>query len=485
MTVKQFNPKQTTTMDGPKQVIKEQSIQVKQLDNAPPTSKIGFVSLGCPKNLVDSERILTQLRIEGYDVVSTYDDAALVIVNTCGFIDSAVQESLDTIGEALAKNGKVIVTGCLGIKEDQIREVHPNVLSITGPHAYEEVVSQVHEHLPKPEFNPFLHLVPDHGVKLTPKHFAYLKISEGCNHRCTFCIIPSMRGDLVSRPVGDVLGEAKRLKAAGVTELLVISQDTSAYGVDVKYKTDFWDGMPVKTHMQQLCEKLGEMDMWIRLHYVYPYPHVDDLIPLMAEGKILPYLDIPFQHANKRILRLMKRPGSADRTIERIRKWREICPELIIRSTFIVGFPGETEEEFEELLTFLEEAQLDRVGCFKYSPVDGAKANDLPDPIDEDIKDIRLQRFMQVQSQISKQRLIDKIGSEYNIVIDSVDAEGAVGRTFGDAPEIDGVVHLNGVFDIQPGQRLWVEIIHTDEHDLWAVPVEEQEYEQALEQGLS
>jgi ribosomal protein S12 methylthiotransferase len=483
MTVKQFNPKQTTTMDGPKQVIQEQSIRVKQLDDAPPTTKIGFVSLGCPKNLVDSERILTQLRIEGYDVVSTYDDAALVIVNTCGFIDSAVQESLDTIGEALAKNGKVIVTGCLGIKEDQIREVHPNVLSITGPHAYEEVVSQVHEHLPKPEFNPFLHLVPDHGVKLTPKHFAYLKISEGCNHRCTFCIIPSMRGDLVSRPVGDVLGEAKRLKAAGVTELLVISQDTSAYGVDVKYKTDFWDGMPVKTHMQQLCEKLGDMDMWIRLHYVYPYPHVDDLIPLMAEGKILPYLDIPFQHANKRILRLMKRPGSADRTIERIRKWREICPELIIRSTFIVGFPGETEEEFEELLTFLEEAQLDRVGCFKYSPVDGAKANDLPDPIDEDIKDIRLQRFMQVQSQISKQRLIDKIGSEYNIVIDSVDAEGAVGRTFGDAPEIDGVVHLNGVFDVQPGQRLWVEIIHTDEHDLWAVPVEEEEYEQALEQG--
>ena len=353
--------------------------------------------------------------------------------------------------------------------------MHPNVLSITGPHAYEEVVNQVHEHLPKPEFNPFLNLVPDHGVKLTPKHFAYLKISEGCNHRCTFCIIPSMRGDLVSRPVGQVLSEAKRLKAAGVNELLVISQDTSAYGVDVKYKTDFWDGMPVKTHMQQLCEKLGEMDMWIRLHYVYPYPHVDDLIPLMAEGKILPYLDIPFQHANKRILRLMKRPGSADRTIERIRKWREVCPELIIRSTFIVGFPGETEEEFEELLTFLEEAQLDRVGCFKYSPVDGAKANDLPDPIDEDIKDIRLQRFMEVQSQISKQRLQDRIGKEYNIVIDSVDAEGAVGRTFGDAPEIDGVVHLNGVFDVQPGQRLWAEIIHADEHDLWAVPVEDEE----------
>lgn len=475
MTVKQFNPKQTTTMDGPKQIIHEQSIQAKQLDSVPETTKIGFVSLGCPKNLVDSERILTQLRIEGYDVVSTYKDAALVIVNTCGFIDSAVQESLDTIGEALAENGKVIVTGCLGIKEDEIREVHPNVLSITGPHAYEEVVNQVHEHLPKPEFNPFLHLVPDHGVKLTPKHFAYLKISEGCNHRCTFCIIPSMRGDLVSRPVGQVLSEAKRLKAAGVNELLVISQDTSAYGVDVKYKTDFWDGMPVKTHMQQLCEKLGEMGMWIRLHYVYPYPHVDDLIPLMAEGKILPYLDIPFQHANKRILRLMKRPGSADRTIERIRKWREVCPELIIRSTFIVGFPGETEEEFEELLTFLEEAQLDRVGCFKYSPVDGAKANDLPDPIDEGIKDIRLQRFMEVQSQISKQRLQDRIGKEYNIVIDSVDAEGAVGRTFGDAPEIDGVVHLNGVFDVQPGQRLWAEIIHADEHDLWAVPVEDEE----------
>lgn len=475
MTVKQFNPRKTTTMDSPKQIIHEQSIQAKQLDSAPETTKIGFVSLGCPKNLVDSERILTQLRIEGYDVVSTYKDAALVIVNTCGFIDSAVQESLDTIGEALAENGKVIVTGCLGIKEDEIREVHPNVLSITGPHAYEEVVSQVHEHLPKPEFNPFLHLVPDHGVKLTPKHFAYLKISEGCNHRCTFCIIPSMRGDLVSRPVGDVLSEAKRLKAAGVNELLVISQDTSAYGVDVKYKTDFWDGMPVKTHMQQLCEKLGEMDMWIRLHYVYPYPHVDDLIPLMAEGKILPYLDIPFQHANKRILRLMKRPGSADRTIERIKKWREVCPELIIRSTFIVGFPGETEAEFEELLTFLEEAQLDRVGCFKYSPVDGAKANDLPDPIDEDIKDSRLQRFMEVQSQISKQRLQDRIGKEYNIVIDSVDAEGAVGRTFGDAPEIDGVVHLNGVFDVQPGQRLWAEIIHADEHDLWAVPVDDEE----------
>ncbi|MBF7072660.1 30S ribosomal protein S12 methylthiotransferase RimO [Glaciecola sp. MH2013] len=474
MTVKTFNPKQTTTMSGAKTAIEAQAIKVKNLSDEPPATKIGFVSLGCPKNLVDSERILTQLRTEGYDVVSSYDDAALVIVNTCGFIDSAVEESLDTIGEALAENGKVIVTGCLGIKEDEIREVHPNVLAITGPHAYEEVVSQVHEHLPKPEHNPFIHLVPDHGIKLTPKHFAYLKISEGCNHRCTFCIIPSMRGDLVSRPVGEVLSEAKRLKAAGVNELLVISQDTSAYGVDVKYKTNFWDGMPVKTHMQQLCEKLGEMDMWIRLHYVYPYPHVDDLIPLMTEGKVLPYLDIPFQHANKRILRLMKRPGSADRTIERIKKWREICPELVIRSTFIVGFPGETEEEFEELLDFLKEAQLDRVGCFKYSPVEGAKANDLADPVDEETKERRLQRFMEVQSQISKQRLQDRIGKEYNIVIDSVDAEGAIGRTFGDAPEIDGVVHLNGTFDVKAGDRIWAEIIHADEHDLWAVPSQEQ-----------
>ena len=479
MTVKTFNPKQTTTLSGASSAIKEQAINIKDLSNEKlaneqTATKIGFVSLGCPKNLVDSERILTQLRTEGYDVVPTYDDAALVIVNTCGFIDSAVQESLDTIGEALAENGKVIVTGCLGIKEDEIREVHPNVLAITGPHAYEEVVNQVHDHLPKPEHNPFLHLVPDHGIKLTPKHFAYLKISEGCNHRCTFCIIPSMRGDLVSRPVGEVLSEAKRLKAAGVNEVLVISQDTSAYGVDVKHKTDFWDGMPVKTHMQQLCEKLGEMDMWVRLHYVYPYPHVDKLIPLMAEGKVLPYLDIPFQHANKRILRLMKRPGSADRTIERIKSWREICPDLVIRSTFIVGFPGETEEEFEELLSFLKEAQLDRVGCFKYSPVEGAKANELPDSISEEIKEERLQRFMQVQSQISKQRLQNKIGNEYNIIIDSVDAEGAIGRTFGDAPEIDGVVHLNGVFDIKPGERVWAEIIHADEHDLWAVPSSEQ-----------
>ncbi|WP_100657147.1 30S ribosomal protein S12 methylthiotransferase RimO [Alteromonas flava] len=470
MTVQIVDPKKTTTLETPKQVLREQA----QQSTSNSGSKIGFISLGCPKNLVDSERILTQLRTEGYDVVPTYNDADLVIVNTCGFIDAAVQESLDTIGEALAENGKVIVTGCLGIKEDEIREVHPNVLAITGPHAYETVVEQVHTHLPKPEHNPFVNLVPDHGVKLTPRHFAYLKISEGCNHRCTFCIIPSMRGDLVSRPVGEVLDEAKRLKAAGVNELLVISQDTSAYGVDIKHRTGFWNGMPVKTHMQQLCEQLGELDMWVRLHYVYPYPHVDDLIPLMAQGKILPYLDIPFQHANKRILRLMKRPGSADRTIERIKKWREQCPELIIRSTFIVGFPGETEEEFEELLQFLREAQLDRVGCFPYSAVDGAKANDLPDPVPESIKEQRLERFMQVQGEISAARLQQRIGQEYQIVIDSVDAEGAVGRCYADAPEIDGVVHLNGVHDVTPGQRVWAEIIHANEHDCWAVLSEDQ-----------
>src|SRR5690554_776986 len=361
-------------------------------------ARIGFVSLGCPKNLVDSERILTQLRTEGYDIVNSYDNADMVIVNTCGFIDSAVQESLDAIGEALNENGKVIVTGCLGAKDDEIREVHPNVLAITGPHAYEEVMGHVHKYVPTPERVPFENLVPDTGVKLTPRHFAYLKISEGCNHRCTFCIIPSMRGDLISRPIGDVLNEAQRLANAGVKELLVISQDTSAYGVDVKHKTGFWDGQPVKTSMQALCEALGKLGIWVRLHYVYPYPSVDDVIPLMAEGKLLPYLDIPLQHANKRILRLMKRPGSAERTLERIQRWREICPDLTIRSTFIVGFPGETEAEFEELLQFLREAQLDRVGCFTYSDVDGAKANDLPDPVPEHIKQERYARFMEVRS---------------------------------------------------------------------------------------
>ncbi|MFT7374163.1 MAG: ribosomal protein S12 methylthiotransferase, partial [Oleiphilaceae bacterium] len=436
MTVETFTPNKTTTLETPVKIL-----EVSPVQNSNGT-RIGFVSLGCPKNLVDSERILTQLRTEGYDVVPTYKDSDLVIVNTCGFIDSAVQESLDTIGEAIAENGKVIVTGCLGIKEDEIREVHPNVLAITGPHAYEEVVNHVHEHLPQPEHNPYLNLVPDIGVKLTPRHYAYLKISEGCNHRCTFCIIPSMRGDLVSRPIGSILDEAKRLKNAGVKELLVISQDTSAYGVDVKNKTDFWDGMPVKTDMKSLCEKLGEMGMWVRLHYVYPYPSVDKIMPLMAEGKILPYLDIPFQHASPRILKLMKRPAAAERTMERIKAWREVCPNIVIRSTFIVGFPGETEEDFQILLDFLDEAQLDRVGCFKYSDVDGAKANALPDPLSEEIKQERYDRFMQKQSDISTAKLQAKIGLEYQVIIDEVTPEGAVGRCYADAPEIDGNVHL-------------------------------------------
>ncbi|MEW6981975.1 30S ribosomal protein S12 methylthiotransferase RimO [Colwelliaceae bacterium 6471] len=488
MTVEQFDPQapkkssnsaqsQTTTLDIPSKMIEEQHQEVVTSANASQESeraaKVGFVSLGCPKNLVDSERILTQLRTEGYDVVNSYADAEMVIVNTCGFIDSAVQESLDTIGEALAENGKVLVTGCLGAKKDEIIELHPNVLGVTGPHAYDEVLTQVHQHVAKPKHNPFVDLVPPQGVKLTPKHYAYLKISEGCNHRCTFCIIPSMRGDLDSRPVGDVLGEAQRLVKAGVKELLVISQDTSAYGVDVKHKTDFWDGMPVKTHMQQLCEELSKQGVWVRLHYVYPYPHVDHIIPLMAEGKILPYLDIPFQHANKRILKLMKRPGSSDRVLERIKKWREICPELVIRSTFIVGFPGETEEEFEELLDFLEEAQLDRVGCFKYSPVEGATANALPEHVSDEVMEDRLQRFMAVQAQISAQKLQDRIGQEYLVLIDEVNTEGAIGRSYMDAPEVDGKVYLTDEFDVQPGDQIWVQIIHADEHDVWGVRVED------------
>ncbi|WP_299078610.1 30S ribosomal protein S12 methylthiotransferase RimO [uncultured Paraglaciecola sp.] len=476
MTVEKFDPRQTTTLDSPSkaiQLLSEDSKSTKSSHKINKAPRIGFCSLGCPKNLVDSERILTQLRTEGYDVVPTYNDSDLVIVNTCGFIDSAVQESLDTIGEALNENGKVIVTGCLGIKEDEIREVHPNVLAITGPHAYEEVVNQVHEHLPQPVHNPYLNLVPDIGVKLTPRHYAYLKISEGCNHRCTFCIIPSMRGDLVSRPIGSILDEAKRLKNAGVKELLVISQDTSAYGVDVKNKTDFWDGMPVKTDMKSLCEKLGEMGIWVRLHYVYPYPSVDKIMPLMADGKVLPYLDIPFQHASPRILKLMKRPAAAERTMERIRAWREVCPNIVIRSTFIVGFPGETEEDFQMLLDFLDEAQLDRVGCFKYSDVEGAKANDLPDPVSEDIKQARYDRFMQKQSQISTAKLQAKIGLEYQVIIDEVTPEGAVGRCYADAPEIDGNVHLTDEFDVTPGDIIWTQIIHSDEHDLWGVKVEE------------
>ncbi|EFD1019053.1 30S ribosomal protein S12 methylthiotransferase RimO [Escherichia coli] len=432
-----------------------------------PQPKIGFVSLGCPKNLVDSERILTELRTEGYDVVPSYDDADMVIVNTCGFIDSAVQESLEAIGEALNENGKVIVTGCLGAKEDQIREVHPKVLEITGPHSYEQVLEHVHHYVPKPKHNPLLSLVPEQGVKLTPRHYAYLKISEGCNHRCTFCIIPSMRGDLVSRPIGEVLSEAKRLVDAGVKEILVISQDTSAYGVDVKHRTGFHNGEPVKTSMVSLCEQLSKLGIWTRLHYVYPYPHVDDVIPLMAEGKILPYLDIPLQHASPRILKLMKRPGSVDRQLARIKQWREICPELTLRSTFIVGFPGETEEDFQMLLDFLKEARLDRVGCFKYSPVEGADANALPDQVPEEVKEERWNRFMQLQQQISAERLQEKVGREILVIIDEVDEEGAIGRSMADAPEIDGAVYLNGETNVKPGDILRVKVEHADEYDLW------------------
>ncbi|MFG6654762.1 30S ribosomal protein S12 methylthiotransferase RimO [Scandinavium sp. M-37] len=437
------------------------------MSNVTQQPKIGFVSLGCPKNLVDSERILTELRTEGYDVVPSYDNADMVIVNTCGFIDSAVQESLEAIGEALKENGKVIVTGCLGAKVDQIREVHPKVLEITGPHSYEQVLEHVHHYVPKPQHNPFLSLVPEQGVKLTPRHYAYLKISEGCNHRCTFCIIPSMRGDLDSRPIGDVLSEAKRLVDAGVKELLVISQDTSAYGVDVKHRMGFHNGEPVKTSMVGLCEQLAKLGVWVRLHYVYPYPHVDDVIPLMAEGKILPYLDIPLQHASPRILKLMKRPGSVDRQLARIKQWREMCPELTLRSTFIVGFPGETEEDFQMLLDFLKEARLDRVGCFKYSPVEGATANELEGQVPEEVKEERWNRFMQLQQQISAERLQEKVGREIMVLIDEVDDEGAIGRSMADAPEIDGAVYLNGETRVKPGDVLRVKVEHADEYDLW------------------
>lgn len=441
-----------------------QTLAPSSLTDAP---KVGFLSLGCPKNLVDSERILTELRTEGYQVVPSYDDADLVIVNTCGFIDSAVQESLEAIGEALNENGKVIVTGCLGAKEDQIREVHPKVLEITGPHSYEQVLSHVHTYAPKPVHNPFLSLVPEQGVKLTPRHYAYLKISEGCNHRCTFCIIPSMRGDLDSRPIGSVLDEARRLVESGVKELLVISQDTSAYGVDVKHRTGFWNGSPVKTSMVSLCEQLSRLGVWVRLHYVYPYPHVDEVIPLMAEGKILPYLDIPLQHASPRILKLMKRPGAVERTLERIKRWREICPELTLRSTFIVGFPGETEQDFEMLLDFLREARLDRVGCFKYSPVEGATANQLADQVPEEVKEQRWHRFMQVQQQISTERLAEKVGRDILVMIDEVDEEGATGRSMADAPEIDGSVYLNQEFSVKPGDIVRVRVEHADDYDLW------------------
>jgi ribosomal protein S12 methylthiotransferase len=443
---------------------------------SPANPKVGFVSLGCPKALVDSERILTQLRVEGYDIVQTYDDADVVVVNTCGFIDSAVTESLDAIGEAIAENGKVIVTGCLGKRAELIREAHPGVLSISGPQDYGSVMSAVHAVLP-PRHDPFLDLVPRRddgiGVKLTPKHYAYLKISEGCNHRCSFCIIPSMRGDLVSRPVDQVLREAEKLAMGGVKELLVISQDTSAYGVDVKYAQHEWRGKPYQTRMKALCEGLSELGIWTRLHYVYPYPHVDDIIPLMADGKLLPYLDIPFQHASPRVLKLMKRPGAVDKTLERIQRWRSIAPDITIRSTFIVGFPGETEAEFEELLDFLDEAQLDRVGAFAYSPVDGAKANDLPDPIDEDVKQERLARFMERQAEISANKLEAKVGSVQRCIVDALDGELAIARSKADAPEIDGLVQIQNGLEAQlrVGQFVDVEIMGSDEHDLFGEAV--------------
>lgn len=428
---------------------------------------IGFVSLGCPKASSDSEQILTRLRAEGYDISGSYAGADLVVVNTCGFIDSAVAESLDAIGEALNENGKVIVTGCLGAKGDVVRDAHPSVLAVTGPHATDEVMSAVHAHLPKPH-DPFVDLVPDIGVRLTPKHYAYLKISEGCNHRCTFCIIPSMRGDLESRPIHDVLREAESLAKAGVKEILVISQDTSAYGVDTKYKLGFHNGRPVKTRMTELCEELGRHGIWVRLHYVYPYPHVDEVIPLMRDGKILPYLDIPFQHASQKVLKLMKRPANSDNVLARIKKWREICPDLVIRSTFIVGFPGETEEDFEELLSFIREAELDRVGCFTYSPVEGATANDLPNPVPEEVKEARKERFMAVQEEISARRLERRVGQTMQVLVDEIDDEGtAICRSYADAPEIDGMVFVEDAADMRAGEFYSVKIVDCSEHDLW------------------
>ncbi|WP_295656926.1 30S ribosomal protein S12 methylthiotransferase RimO [uncultured Haemophilus sp.] len=438
------------------------------------TPNIGFVSLGCPKNLVDSERILTELRTDGYNIVPSYENVDLVIVNTCGFIDSAVQESLEAIGEALEENGRVIVTGCLGAKEDQIRQVHPKVLEVSGPHSYETVMAQVHKYVPKPEHNPYTSLVPKQGVKLTPKHYAYLKISEGCDHRCTFCIIPSLRGDLESRSITQVLDEAKRLADAGVKELLVVSQDTSAYAMDTQrkeggVKTAFWNGMPIKNDLMTLCKQLGKLGIWVRLHYVYPYPHVDDLIPLMAEGLLLPYLDIPLQHASPKILKAMKRPGKIDRTLERIKQWREICPNLTLRSTFIVGFPGETEEDFQMLLDFLKEAQLDRVGCFKFSPVEGAPATEMADQVPEDVKEERFHRFMQLQQEISAERLKQKIGQTLDVIVDEIDNEGIIGRTKADAPEVDGLVYIENLSGtpVKVGEFIKVTITHSDEYDLW------------------
>ena len=431
--------------------------------------KVGFVSLGCPKALVDSERILTQLRTDGYEISPDYDGADVVVVNTCGFIDQAKAESLEAIGEALDANGKVIVTGCMGVNEDEIRELHPQVLAVTGPQQYEAVVGEVHRFAPPPEdHDPYTSLVPPQGIKLTPRHYAYLKISEGCNHKCTFCIIPSMRGGLVSRPAGNVMGEAERLVEAGVRELLVISQDTSAYGVDLKYKLDFWGGRPIRTRLKELCEALGELGVWVRLHYVYPYPHVDEIIPMMADGKILPYLDVPFQHGSPGVLKRMKRPAAAENTLERIQRWREICPELAIRSTFIVGFPGETDSDFEVLLDFLQQARLDRVGCFTYSPVEGARANELDGAVPDEIKEERWHRFMQTQAVISRERLQARVGTHIEVLVDQVDMEGAVARSQADAPEIDGLVQVRDGHRLEPGNLVRVFVEGSDDYDLTA-----------------
>lgn len=434
--------------------------------------KVGFISLGCPKATVDSEQILTQLRAEGYDLVGDYEGADLVVVNTCGFIDDAVEESLDTIGEALSENGKVIVTGCLGAKGDIVKQTHPQVLAVTGPHAMVEVLEHVHKHLP-PAHNPYESLIPPGGIKLTPRHYAYMKISEGCNHHCSFCIIPKLRGDLVSRPIGEVMQEAENLVSAGVRELLVVSQDTSAYGLDTKYRTDFWNGRPIKTRFKELVQHMGELDAWVRLHYVYPYPHVDEVIPYMAEGKVLPYLDIPLQHANREVLKNMKRPANAENVLRRIEGWRDVCPDITLRSTFIVGFPGETEAQFEELLDFLKEARLDRVGAFAYSPVEGADANALPNHVPPHVQEERLERFMELQAAISADKLQDKIGRKMVVLVDELAEDGVIARSEADAPEIDGMVFVQTTDEsIEVGDFIEVEIMAADEHDLWAEPTD-------------
>ena len=433
-------------------------------------SKVGFVSLGCPKALVDSERILSQLKSEGYEIAPDYEGAELVVVNTCGFIDEAVTESLTTIGEALERNGKVIVTGCLGAKPDQILQHHPEVLAVTGPHAYEEVVGAVHAHLP-PRHAPFIDLLPPQGLKLTPRHYAYLKISEGCNHRCTFCVIPSLRGDLVSRPVAEVLREAETLVEAGVKELLVISQDTSAYGVDLRYRPDIWHGQAVRARFTDLCRSLGSLDAWERLHYVYPYPHVDEVIPLMAEGAVLPYLDMPFQHASPRVLKAMRRPAHAENTLSRLEHWRSICPDIAVRSTFIVGCPGETDADFERLLEWLAEAKLARVGCFKYSPVEGAAANALSDPVPPEVKEARYDAFMTLAARLSEEKLRQRIGRTIEVLVDAVDEEGAIARSQWDAPEIDGAVYIDVAGEIAPGDKVMVEVTDADTYDLYGAVI--------------